>query len=85
MTETVEEIRKKIADLFDQYAQKYGDLWPVGNLDALEKWFKEAENLIESLGGRVVKDYVAPNGCIVFEINGEQWCADLTYGFFKLD
>jgi len=85
LTETVEEIRKKIADLFDQYAQKYGDSWLVSNLDALDSWFKEAENIIVSLGGRVVKDYIAPNGHIIFEINGDQWCADLTYGFFKLD
>jgi len=80
---SVDKIREEIAKLWDEYVKKYGENWEVRELDALCDWFEDAKKLIESVGGKVIEKYVAPNGYISFEYNGEIWTADLSYGLFK--
>ena len=80
----VDKIREGLTKLYELYTERYGKWRNVDNLDILEKWFEEAEKLIETMGGKVIEKHIAPNGYISFECDGEIWSADLVYGFYKI-
>ena len=77
--EKIEEVKSLIKSLLDEYGDRIERIDPLATIE----FFEKLEAGLRNFGAEIVDRYWAPNGHVIFVLDGEEWTFDLLFGLYR--